>query len=116
MRPSPATPRSGSRLSSTVSTGASPYGDAMKTKPASTIVQLALDHLGALTLAKQSEIAAVGRQVDGMSEEWLLDPVQGVWVLPDASPAQGRVVAVPDPSPQPGGKNATQDDDATGRV
>jgi hypothetical protein len=63
----------------------------MKTREASRIVQLALDHATSLHTAKLSEIAAAARVADGVGEEWLLDPVEGVWVQPDAAPAASKL-------------------------
>lgn len=77
----------------------------MKEKLASALVQIALDQLNAATLAQQKEIARLGREQEKLGEEWLLDPMRGVWVLPDAA---GQ-------NPNPGGKDV-QAADAAGSV
>lgn len=67
----------------------------MKTRPASLIVQLALDRLTELVAVRRSEIAAAGRASDGMTDDWLLDVERGVWVLPDAPPTPPAPPAPP---------------------
>jgi len=90
----------------------------MKTKAASDIVQLALEHANALHKAKLEAIAAAAHKADGVSPQWLLDPSAGVWVLPDQPapmpPGTARASAGSvEVNPKTGGENA-QAPDATG--